>query len=491
MDLDAIFHFDSWVNIALGKLETDGVTGGFHRHTRPRTRSEIAEIIRQAQIRVNNGSTQPARISLELLAKLAKEFKHELRSLSNDSYQTRLRTRTALQFRSRQSDTELAPALEGAFYYDINQALTLYQEFELSRFPYQDSLAGKTASKRLKPWKKDFAADFKRIYLSFPIHKFQILIGRNQLFWGTGFRGSVGISNNSPPFDLVLLSGKFGKIKGTAFTAQLDHMWHDQGPRRYLTSRYLAGHRLDYQMNDYIEFGISELILYGGESRSVEWQYFNPILPYYASQFNADRDDNVMFIFEGAIRPCNGFRLYAEQLIDDAQYVRADDPNAFAWLLGLEWNRVLQSRRLGIRSEYARVNRWAYTHLVQENQFTHFGAIIGHPIGTDADLAFLEGNYLLDVDTRVSVFFEHGRHGEGGVADRYRGEDFRAIPFPSGIIECRYSFGFKLVYEPLRGWQLDFGYQHSRTRNRNHEQGVNQNSNHLEFQFRYLWEQEL
>ena len=32
---DAVFHFDDWVNFALERLETDGVTGGFHRHTRP------------------------------------------------------------------------------------------------------------------------------------------------------------------------------------------------------------------------------------------------------------------------------------------------------------------------------------------------------------------------------------------------------------------------------------------------------------------------
>ena len=32
------FHFDSWVDPAIEKLETDGVAGGFHRNTRPRTR---------------------------------------------------------------------------------------------------------------------------------------------------------------------------------------------------------------------------------------------------------------------------------------------------------------------------------------------------------------------------------------------------------------------------------------------------------------------
>ena len=485
---DAVFHFGAWVNFALERLETDGVTGGFHRHTRPRTRRQIAKVIRQAQHRIVSGKSKTAPITIELLEKLQHEFGSELAQLSGENSGNGLHARGAIQLRSRQDSSELGPAFEGAFLYDAGGRMTFYQEFEIANLPEKYPIHGRTASKRLKSWRRDFTADFKRVYLRFPVSKFELLMGRDQLFWGTGFRGAVGISDNSPPFDLILLTGKFGKIRGTSFTAQLDQTWHDEGARRYLASRYLAGHRLDYQINDRVEIGVSELILYGGEAQGVEWQYFNPILPYYASQYNADKDDNVMFLFEGAIRPVDGFRLYGEYLMDDVQYVKADDPHAVAWLTGLEWNRMLESRRLGIRAEYARVNRWAYTHLVQENQFTHFGSIIGHEIGTDADVSYLEGNYLITANTRINLFFELERQGEARVEDRYTGEDFRLIPFPSGIVERRHGFGFRFVYEPLRAWQLDLSYQHAYTVNKGHQDGINQNSNHLEFQFRHLWE---
>ena len=488
---NAVFHFDSWVNFALERLETDGVTGGFHRHTRPRTRRQTAEVIRQAQNRIAGGKSKPAPIMIKLLEKLEREFAPELARLSGKEDGPGLRARGALQLRSRRNSSKLRPAYEGAFSYDAGEWMTLYQEFEISNVPGKYPTHGKTASKRLKPWRGDFAADFKRVYLRFPVSKFELLIGRDQLFWGTGFRGAIGISDNSPPFDLILLTGKFGRIRGTSFTAQLDRTWHDEGARRYLASRYLAGHRLDCQINDRVEVGVSELILYGGETQAVEWQYFNPILPYYASQYNADKDDNVMFLFEGAIRPIDGFRLYGEYLMDDVQYVKANDPNAVAWLTGLEWNRALESRRLGLRAEYARVNRWAYTHLVQENQFTHFGSIIGHEIGVDADVSYLEGNYLISADARVNLFFELERQGEAEVEDRYAGEDFRSIPFPSGAVERRHGFGVRFVYEPLRSWQLDCTYEHSYTTNKNNRNGNHQNENHLEFQFRYLWERGL
>ena len=515
------FQFDGWVDFALEKLETDGITGGFHRHTRPRTRWEVAKVIRQAEERVADGRVNPSPIHLQLLEKLKQEFGQEIAIVTDMEAGHRLRSRGSVQLRSRRERHQIFPAYQGACSYHFGRQLTLYQAFEIQDSFEKYPIQGETASKRLSLWRWNYTTEFKRVYLRFPLSKFEVLIGRNPVFWGTGFRGAVGISDNSPPLDLVLLTGVFGKIKGTVFAAQLDQIWHDQTPRRYLANRYMAGHRIDYQVNDRLELGISEMIIYGGDAQDVEWRYLNPILPYYASQFNADTDDNVMLLFEGAIRPTDGMRLYAECLLDDIQYANGGDPNAVAWLAGLEWNGLqsgatsrgevsspvskaevsspvanrrpwyaygLHNRRLGIRVEYARVNRWAYTHLVEENQFTHFGSMIGHRVGTDADTFYLEGGYLVNVDSRVTLFYELERQGEASVADRYRGEDYSAIPFPSGVVEQRDGVGIRLIYEPLRAWQCDLAYQHIFTRNKNHQKGINQHSNELEFRLRYLLE---
>ncbi|MBI1930702.1 hypothetical protein HYR99_41460 [Candidatus Poribacteria bacterium] len=512
------FQFDEWVDFALEKLETDGVTGRIHRHTRPWTRWDVARAVHQAEERVASGHVQPVQIDLELLEKLKREFKEEIDILAGGEAGHRFRVRASPQLRHSPSLPPppgggpgwIAPASESAFLYEFGNRLTLYQEFEVENSAEKYPVQGKTASQYLKLWRGDYTGDFKRVYVRFPlipsstsppspplegrgevgVPLLEVLIGREPLFWGTGFRGAVGISDNSPPFDLILLTGQFGRIKGTAFAAQLDGMWHDQeGPaRRYLANRYLSGHRLDGLVSERIEVGLSEIIVYGGDVRGVEWKYLNPILPYYASQFNAGTDDNVMFQLEGAIRPIDGFRLYGEWLIDDFQYVNGNAPNALAWLAGVEWNRALTSRQLMIRAEYARVNRWAYTHRVQENQYLHFGSIIGHRVGIDADTFYLEGGYLINADFRVTLFYEFERQGEAGVEDRYRGEDYKSIPFPSGIVERRDGVGVRLVYEPLRAWQLDVAYQHGLTRNRDHRAGVRQNSDELEFRLRYLFE---
>ena len=480
------FQLSGWVDFALARLETNGVIVGLHRHTRPWTRWQVAQLVRQADERIAQGAVQLTSIDRQLFEKLKREFASEISALAGSAETSEFRLRAAPQLRTHFNTAQVRPAYEGAFSYTFGRQLTLYQEFEIEEAAEKYPTHGRTAEQRLEPWRGDYAADFKRVYVRFPISRFEVLIGRDQLFWGTGFRSAVGISDNSPPFDLILLTGQFGAIKGTAFTAQLDRMWHDQdGPaRRYLADRYLAGHRLDWRVNDRIELGVSEMIVYGGDGRGLEWEYVNPILPYYASQFNAKRDDNVMFLLEGAIRPIDGLRVYTEWLLDDFQYVDSDDPNAVAWLGGVEWN----PRRFSLRGEYARVNRWAYTHLVQENQHTHFGSSIGHRIGTDADVLYLEAGYLVNADLRAALHYELERQGEATVEDRYRGEDFEAIPFPSGTVERHHRLGFQIAYEPRSAWQLNFTYQHVFTRNQNHQPDLHRDTDEVAFRLRYLWE---
>ena len=81
---DVPLNFDGWVTDALAKLETDGITGGFHRHTAPPSRSEVAQIIKQAEYRIRTGAVTPSAIDKKLLEKLKREFTKETLCLVKD-----------------------------------------------------------------------------------------------------------------------------------------------------------------------------------------------------------------------------------------------------------------------------------------------------------------------------------------------------------------------------------------------------------------------
>ena len=484
---DVPLNFDGWVTEALAKLETSGITGGFHRQTAPLSRSEVAQIIQQAESRIRTGAVAPSAVDRKLLEKLKREFGKELAG----------RNGRTIGFipQLRATEKKMAPAFETALHYTLGQLeqsiaprLVLYSEFEAHNFE-SPPLAGKTAEQRLERWRGGYTSDFKRGYLQVNSAHLNLLVGRDWLFWGASPYKTVGISDNSPPFDQVRLSGTFGKrLKATAFTAQLDSTWYDDGEKRYLAKRYISGHRLDYQFNDRVEIGVAEWVLYGGDAQTLEWKYANPITFYYALQYNAKADDNVMFAFDTAIRPIDGVRLYGEWVIDDIQYESdSNDPHAVAWLLGLTWYPKQLGSQLGLHSEYARVNRWAYTHLVPDNQFTHFGYAIGHPIGPDSDVLRFLASYQFTVSTVAEIHTAITRHGEGTIADRFYGEDYEALPFPTGVVARTTEIGTRFSYRPLNGWNAIFSYVWHYTQNSEHHKGETDQVHRLTFQIGYLW----
>ncbi|HIM11292.1 TPA: hypothetical protein EYM26_10855 [Candidatus Poribacteria bacterium] len=497
-DPNLIFEFNSSANRVIEKLETDGVINGLHRHTRPYNRSHVAQIVDVAQQRIKSEELAPTSIHLQLLQKLERQ----LQLNPDDSNLTeKFHMRGLASLRSYAEIPKIAPSYQQALLYQFGQKIIIYQELEIdnlfnrtehaTKYPAQ----GSTAEKRINQWQGNYTADFKRVYLDIPVAEgTSLTVGRDQIFWGTGRRHSVGISDNSPPFDLILISSNFSSVRGTAFISKLDRMWH-QDTRRYLADRYLSGHRLDWRLSDRIELGISEIVLYGGDARGLEWYYLNPILPYYASQFNADtqkegltRNDNVMLLFEGAVRPIKGLRIYGELFVDDFSYIGHGDPNDLAFLTGIIWNNLLKSQRLSLVSEYVRVNRWTYTHLVEENQYTHFGSIIGHRIGNDADQLYLEANYWLNADTRLALFCQFNRNGEANVDHRFRGEKYSEVTFPSGTVEGKHQIGCDLSSYQANGWQFDLRFSHLIILNKDHKIRPVEHHNQLAFQIGYQYD---
>jgi len=452
--------FGESIDFAIERLKTNGIIS-LHTGIRPLVRSEIIQALKQSEARIEDKSLKISGINSVIFDKLKQEFYGDsFKSNVSEGFSIRAfpYSSARLSFTSDDREIFFSPSARVALRYQKGNNFILHQEFEISREENKYPVEGKTASQRLHLWKLDYIADFTRVYLSFALSKFQIKFGRDKLFWGHGYRDALGISDNSPPFDLILFSGKFGPIKGQSFMAQLDEMWHDRvipTPYRYLANRYLAGHRIDYKFSERLEFAVSEIVLYGGESRGIEWEYFNPVLPYYASQHNADWDDNVMFLFDIETIPINGMRIYGSTLIDDLQY-SGEGPDAWALMLGAHLSEVLL-KKSDWRVEYTKLNRWVYTHRKIENQYTHFGSIIGHRLGNDSDEFFFEFSNYLNVDTLVKFNYDFTRQGEATVEDRFWGDERDLSPNPK---RKRHEFGMQFLYEPIYGWQMELKFLH-------------------------------
>jgi hypothetical protein len=440
-----------WIYSALWRLETDGIIKGLFANSRPLGRDEVALLVANAKWNIITGKVKASPFDEELVDKLEAEFASDLRQkglalrgyISGEGYYLDERNSSSI-------------SLWGAASFHPASNLTLYEEIDVAKDKDVIGKEGKTASKRTQIWKLNYTADFKRAYISFRWSGLETILGRQSLFWGPGHGGSLVISDNSPAFDMVLLNAKFDSLKAFAFSAVLDKMWSEHGdpPRRYLANRYISGHRIDWLAHDRLELGLSEMVLYGGEARNMELYYINPLIPYYATQWNAGYDDNVMVCADFSLRPVDSYKIYGQLLVDDFSY-SGGDPNALGYLAGIYSSDFLGLLGLEIRAEYTRINSYTYTHLETENQYTHYGWIIGHQLGPDADQLTLELCQILSVNTRVKLAYSYKREGSRTVADRFRGEDYGSLDFPSGDVEKRHKIGLGFLREPLSGLRID------------------------------------
>lgn len=322
--------------------------------------------------------------------------------------------------------------------------------------------AGRSASFRTRPWVKGFRADFNQAYLDLKFKGLRICLGRRGIFWSTARFGALALSDNSPPFDMIMLELDLpGGIKLAALSAMLDEMWNDQR-ERYLARRFLSAHKASWSPTDRLEIGVGEVVLYGGDVRYPSPGYLNPLIPYYATQFNSNLDDNVMFDFDLSAIPVDGLRVYGELLIDDLQY-RGSGPNALAFTAGF-----YKAGDLDISLEYTRANRWVYTHRVTECQYIHFGSIIGDPIGPDGDRVTVEISRFMGPRTWAGLRLSYARKGEATVEDRFVGE--HPTSFPSGVVERRGEAVAELIRDFNRFW-VDIKLSVSRRWNESHRLG--------------------
>lgn len=441
-----------WAYFALWKLEANGLTGPIFASSRPFERDQIADIIAKIKKGIKDGHLHPTPLESGLIKKLEIEF-------AGNPHSVGLEARGLLTGETDYQNGEWgqhSASIWGAAEFHPTPYIALYEEINVGRGRDRVGAEGRTASQRTKPWRWDYTADFRRAYIRFHRKRFEALLGRQSLFWGPGYDGSLILSRNSPAFDMALVAAEFGPVRATAFSAVLDKKWSQRGhpPRRFLADRYLAGHRIDWLVNNRLELGFSEVALYGGEARNMELQYMNPLLPYYAIQWNSDQDDNVLASADFAFRPIDRLKIYGQFLVDDFQYSR-DEPHALGYMAGLYFSDPFQLSGTDFRAEYTRIDTRTYTHRIAENQFTHYGWIMGHHLGPDADQLFLELSRMINIDIRLKLMYTYQRQGSRTVEDGYIVGDLENIDFPTDPVERRHRIGLQFLWEPVRGPQVD------------------------------------
>ncbi len=125
-------------------------------------------------------------------------------------------------------------------------------------------------------------------YVKFAVDDFEIVAGRDSMWWGPGYHGSLLMSNNAKPFDMVKISNPratllpwifsyLGPFRYNLLLSRLDDNEHkitDKSTGDDLSKPYLYGLRLDFKPHPLVEVGLSHLVLFGGEGRNINFTDF-------------------------------------------------------------------------------------------------------------------------------------------------------------------------------------------------------------------------
>lgn len=268
-----------------------------------------------------------------------------------------------------------------------------------------------------------------RGYAKINILNFEIQAGRDSLWWGPGYHGSLLMSNNAHPFDMIKLSNPepvllpwiFSYLGPTQFNLIFSQI-HDERIGIQRANPFLYGFRLGFKPHPYLEIGVSHLNMFGGPGRRSELSVGDVLKILYGNT-NPDMDEKTDSNAEAGadialmlpnikkyIFLADGIKFYTEWGGEDTGGI----PDKRAFLFGLALFKPFGLEGAVIRSEYARISPNAgpgswYVHPSYPMRYDD--RVFGHHAGTDSDDIFVQWSqdiknfsYKLSYDRERSGF---------------------------------------------------------------------------------------
>ncbi|UCE19530.1 MAG: hypothetical protein JSV84_04080 [Gemmatimonadota bacterium] len=315
---------------------------------------------------------------------------------------------------------------------------------------------------------------------------FEFEVGKEALSWGPGVRGNLSLSTNVPPFDFIAFRAQYGAFKYTHVTGFLktdvvDSLMSYRTPegfeRENYSSKYLACHRLEMTLPWRIDIGVNEAVIYG--ERGLDAAYLNPLMFFWSAQHHwGDRDNETM----GAdieVNAFDGYSFYGAIFVDELYlkgFFNGDPRNKIGFQLGAFAVDPLSLENVDLRIEYAKVMPAVYSHKFAINTYVHYDEVLGHWLRENGDDLYFEGRYRLSRELQFLLFAGHTRSGEPAVQPDAH-SDPNKFPFLYGTVERTDYSGCRISYQPVHKINFVFNYTYRDIENKDHIFGADRIEN--------------
>ena len=301
-----------------------------------------------------------------------------------------------------------------------------------------------------------------------------VSFGRLPIVWGRGQEGSLILSHTAPSFDHLGIHVRLRHLWFDSFTAQLSSggfVTATEGKTVSEIHRFLTAHRLVLKPSPWIEIGLSEMVIYGGPGRTLDWSKSNPVMWLFAEELNGEQDNDGLSAIDITLRYRRRAMLYGTLMVDDVSLDRRS-PQRIGWQVGGKWLDPLGMSGSELGAEYVRLLRWVYTagKRADHARFTNDGSLLGHPMGPDSDALYMHFRQPVYRNSKAVIYGTWRRRGETRVTTPEPVPpsaqfEYPNDPFPFGTVERLAGVGIRLSLQVRESLELAAGGEMQHIRN--------------------------
>lgn len=327
--------------------------------------------------------------------------------------------------------------------------------------------------------------DFTYGYLKYhtePIKDMSLMfeLGREDVTLGYGYGSKLVLSDDHPILDFIKFNFDYGIINFSSMHISTTGYFSPIMADRY--TKFIAFNRLKLKFKNLFDVGIGETMIYSG--RGIDLAYLSPVNFYKFIEMSIQDRDNGNLYFDLQTKFIKDLELQGTFFLDENILSNLSDleryTNKTAYQVGAFWYEPLSINDLSLILEYTKIRPYVYTHINIENNYTAFGALLGHRIGPNADELMMRANYNVSDKVRLALEYRYTRKGNNiydnnGNLIKNVGGDVAVAHSADNIGEHAYFLdGERVNYnffstgvriEPLRGYIFDLSLNYQNLKN--------------------------
>ncbi len=415
---------DSWVYPALDKLSAFGLIHSSLQGARPFTRYEAARQVEEAVSAAEYRDIPP--VIASLIVRLERELKDSADELKTNVAPGYIKPREIrLNYVSQDGQDAVYSSggvITSQFPLNYNNSGIEYEDQNLALMFQGEARLGSHFLVEMRPQLlfsegEESDADLSLLEgrITLQLGRVELSVGRQSLWWGQGRHGSLVLTNNAEPLDMVRVTNPVPTLLPWIFKYlgpfKVDVFWSQLEEGRVVAEPYFAGLRFNLKPLPWVELGASRTVVFGGKGRpDVEWDDFITILGGKNLSGGGDTSDSIAAIDALLRLPfLFGAEIYGE-------VGGEDEANHFfskeAYLAGLFLPRIEPSGRMSLRLEYADISDpvW-YRHSQYRSGYTYEGMLMGHHLGGAAKDSYLELRVIATPELQLILGLDYEERG--------------------------------------------------------------------------------